>query len=141
MAEAILRHVGSDKFMAHSAGSDPAGFVHPLVEPALARLGIPLREDARSKSWDEFQNHPMELVITVCDNAESQCPAWVDQTLKVHWPLPDPSFLPGTDEDRLEFAVRLAERLRLKLQRLTKLDLTTSDRAALREQLDFIGQL
>jgi arsenate reductase len=105
MAEAILAHLDADRFVAHSAGSDPAGFVHWLAEDALERLGIPLHKNAWSKSWDEFEHQPMDLVITVCDAAAGVCPAWLKSGRVVHWPLPDPSFVEGTDEDRLEAAL------------------------------------
>ena len=141
MAEAILTHLGPDRFVAHSAGSSPAGFVHPLVEDALTLLGIPLHERARSKSWNEFENQRLDLVITVCDFAADLCPAWTRRSLVAHWPLPDPSFLPGTDEQRLEAAVRVAERLRLKIERLIALDFDHADEASLASQLEMIGQL
>ena len=141
MAEAILAHLGADRFVAHSAGSDPAGFVHWLAEDALARLGIPLHKNAWSKSWDEFEHQPMELVITVCDAAAGVCPAWLKGGRVVHWPLPDPSFVEGNDDDRLESAVRVAERLRLKIQRLIALDFDGMEGASLQNQLELIGHL
>ena len=141
MAEAILAHLGRDRFVAHSAGSAPAGFVHPLVEDALNLLGIPPNKHARSKSWNEFEHRRLDLVITVCDFAADLCPGWARQNLVAHWPLPDPSFLPGTDEQRLEAAVRVAERLRLKIERLIALDFDRTDKASLTSQLEMIGQL
>jgi arsenate reductase len=141
MAEALLRHVGGERFVAHSAGSNPTGYVHPLAIDALEQLGVPLPDDPRSKSWDEFAGQPMDVVITVCDHAAELCPAWWGHSLRTHWPMPDPSFHPGTPEERLAFAVRVAERLRLKIERLTTLDFAAAAPAELSAQLDFIGQM
>jgi arsenate reductase len=141
MAEALLRHVGGERFVAHSAGSNPTGYVHPLAIAALEQLGVPLPDDARSKSWDEFAGQPMDVVVTVCDHAAELCPAWWGDGLRTHWPMPDPSFYPGTQEERLAFAVRVAERLRLKIERLVSLDFDAADPAELSSQLDFIGEM
>jgi arsenate reductase len=141
MAEALLTHLGTDRFVAHSAGSNPAGFIHPLVEIALGSMGIPLHPHARSKSWDEFENKPMDLIITVCDSAASQCPSWIRSGRVAHWPLPDPSFVIGTEDERIEIAVRVAERLRLKIERMMTLDFDGLDDESLDEQLRQIGQL
>lgn len=122
MAEAILRHLGGNRFEALSAGSHPAGFVHPLAIEALRRLNIPLGEP-RSKSWDEFSHTDLDLVITVCDHAAAEsCPQWPGRPIRVHWSLPDPAFQPGTADERLEFALRVARRLRGKIDRLVQFD-------------------
>ncbi len=141
MAQAILARLGRDRFVAHSAGSDPAGWVHPLVEAALAPLGIPALEGAWSKSWDEFETRPIDWVITLCDFAARNVPDWMKRRPVTHWSTPDPSFAPGTDEDRLVAAVRVAERLALKIERLVALDFDRLDRATLTTRLDEISQL
>lgn len=141
MAEAILAQLGRDRFVAHSAGSNPAGWVHPLVEAALAPLAIPVLEDARSKSWDEFENRPIDWVITLCDAAAREVPDWMNRHPITHWSTPDPSFATGTDEDRLVAAMRVAERLALKIERLVTLDFDRLDKAALQARLDEISQL
>jgi arsenate reductase len=141
MAEALLRHVGGERFVAHSAGSNPTGYVHPLAIDALEQLGVSLPDDARSKSWNEFADQPMDVVVTVCDHAAELCPAWWSHGLRTHWPTPDPSFHPGTPEQRLAFAVRVAQRLRLKIERLTSLDFDAMAPAELSLQLDFIGEM
>ena len=79
--------------------------------------------------------------LVAVDDAADLCPAWTKRNLVAHWPLPDPSFLPGTDEQRLEAAVRVAERLRLKIERLIALDFDRTDKASLTSQLEMIGQL
>lgn len=140
MAEAILRRLGDDRFEALSAGSHPAGFVHPLAIDALALMDIPL-DDPKSKSWDEFNDQMVDVVITVCDAAAAEtCPSWPGSPICAHWSLPDPSFHPGTDEERLEFAISVAQRMRTKIAGLVGLDFT-SDPTELKRRLDFLGEI
>ncbi len=140
MAEALLRHVGGDGFLAVSAGSHPAGFVHELAVEAMRRLGVPMI-DPRSKSWDEFADAPLDVVITVCDNAAGEtCPAWTGGPLTAHWPLTDPSFHNGTEEERIEFAVRVATRLQTKIEGLIGLDWSAASEE-IAERLRVLGDL
>ena len=141
MGEAILRHTDPVRFEALSAGSQPAGFVHPLVLAVLKEMHIPVI-DQRSKSWDEFVGQRIDLLITVCDSAADEvCPIWPDRPPTVHWPLPDPSFLLGSEDERRAAARRVAERLVLKTRRLAALDWETHDAHGHREELARIGQL
>ena len=66
MAEGLINHFGKDYFQAFSAGSNPAGFVHPMSIKTLKKSGI-LKSDYKSQSWDEFSDMDFDLVITVCD--------------------------------------------------------------------------
>lgn len=140
MAEAILRHTGGNRFEALSAGSHPAGYVHPLALEALARLNIS-HEDGRSKSWDEFQTTPVDVVITVCDAAAQEaCPNWIGAPITAHWSLPDPAMHPDGERERVEFAVRVAQRLFAKIEGLVALDWSKPP-AALTERLRFLGEI
>jgi len=140
MAEAILRHMGGKRFEALSAGSHPAGFVHPLAIDALRRLNVPLA-DQTSKSWDSFVGRPVDAVITVCDAAAAQaCPVFPGSPISVHWSLPDPVYHPGTDEERLAFALSVAERLRTKIAGLVQLD-WSAGRPELKRRLEFLGEI
>ncbi len=140
MAEAILRHLGRGRFEASSAGSHPAGFVHLLAIDALKAMGIPLA-DQTSKSWDSFVGGPVDVVITVCDAAAAQaCPVFPGSPLSAHWSLPDPVYHPGTDDERLAFALSVAERLRTKIEGLVQLDWSV-DRAELKRRLEFLGEI
>lgn len=99
MAESLINHLGGGKYEAVSAGSFPAGHVHPESIETLRRNGIEIGEP-RSKSWDEFADQPIDLVITVCDQAASEsCPAFLGDYQKLHWSTPDPAKVEGTDED------------------------------------------
>ena len=140
MAEAMLRQLGGDRFEALSAGSHPAGFIHPLAIDAMSRLNIPLASQT-SKSWNEFFDTRLDVVVTLCDAAASEaCPVWPGSPMTAHWSLPDPAFHPGTDDERLEFMLLIAERLRTKIAGLVGLD-WTGDRAELKQRLGFLGEI
>ena len=140
MAEAILRLLGGDRFEALSAGSHPAGFIHPLAIEAMRRMKVPL-ENQLSKSWDEFAATSLDAVVTVCDAAAGEpCPTWPASPVCVHWFLPDPAYHPGDEEARLEFALRVAKRLRAKIEGLVELDWAMS-REELQQRLDFLGEI
>ncbi len=122
MAEAILHHTGGDRFRAISAGSQPAGYVHDLAVEALRQLNIPLGTPV-SKSWNEFTDTPIDVVITLCDEAAGEtCPVWNGTPVCAHWSLPDPAYHLGDEEERIEFAVRVAKRLRLKIEGLMSIN-------------------
>ena len=99
MAEALINALGAGRYMASSAGSRPAGFVHPKSIATLKRHGIAVHEP-RSKSWDEFDGQQFDLVITVCDQAASEsCPAFFGKHKKLHWSTPDPAKAQGSESE------------------------------------------
>ena len=132
--------MGGDRFESLSAGSHPAGFIHPLAIEALSRLNIPLTNQT-SKSWSEFADTRLDVVVTLCDAAAAEtCPVWSGSPMTAHWSLPDPVYYPGTDDERLEFALMIAERLRTKIAALVGLD-WSSDRVELKQRLGFLGEI
>jgi len=140
MAEAILRHLAPSRFEALSAGSTPAGFIHPLAIGALEDLGIPL-VGQRSKSWLEFRDHPPDVLITVCDSAAGEvCPAWPGRPPTAHWPLPDPAMHPGPDAECRTQARAVAQTLLDRLKRMIELDWANLDADAVRDQLENIAR-
>ncbi len=97
MAEALINYLGEGRYKAVSAGSFPAGYVHPKSIETLERHGVNAGEP-RSKSWDEFKNRNFDLVITVCDQAASEsCPIFLGKCEKKHWSTPDPAQAEGMD--------------------------------------------
>ncbi len=140
MAEAILAHLSDGRFEAFSAGSHPAGFVHPLAIEVMERLGIAM-PFAESKSWDQFKDETFHAVITLCDAAAAaECPAWPGEPINVHWSLPDPTFHPGTPEDRVEFAMTVTKRLMAKIKGLIALD-WSADQPTLEADLVRLGEI
>jgi arsenate reductase (thioredoxin) len=100
LAEGILRAAADDILDVQSAGSKPAGYVHPLAIATMQEIGIDLSAH-RSKSWAEFSKTPVETVITVCGNADAACPIFPGQVNRHHWPFDDPAHATGTDEEKL----------------------------------------
>lgn len=103
MAEALINHLGQGQFGAVSAGSSPAGYVHPKSIATLERHGI-YPGVPHSKSWDEFADRSFDLVITVCDQAANEsCPKFPGGYRKLHWSTPDPTAVKG-DEHEIDAA-------------------------------------
>lgn len=99
MAEALINHLGKGKYEAVSAGSFPAGYVHPKSIETLKRHSID-PGNPRSKSWDEFAGQSFDLVITVCDQAAGEsCPIFPGQPKKMHWSTPDPAKATGSETE------------------------------------------
>ena len=99
MAEALINQIGKDRYEAVSAGSFPAGYVHPKSIETLIRHGI-APGSPRSKSWDEFAGKKFDLVITVCDQAAGEtCPFFPGSPEKLHWSTPDPAKATGSDAE------------------------------------------
>jgi arsenate reductase len=89
MAEAIVNARRSDTWQAFSAGSRPTGFVHPKALQVLAEIGI--QHAGRSKPMDGLRGQEFDLVMTVCDDAEEECPVWLGKGKKIHHGFPDPA--------------------------------------------------
>jgi arsenate reductase len=89
MAEAMVNARLGESWEAVSAGTRPAGYVHPKALAALAEIGI--QHTGRSKLADEFQGVDFDLVVTVCDSAAEDCPLWLGKGKKIHHSFPDPA--------------------------------------------------
>jgi arsenate reductase len=103
MAEGLLRAHGGGRYAVFSAGTEPRA-VHPLAIRAMAELGIDISAAAghRAKPMTEFYSQPpMDLVITVCDEAAETCPHFPHARQQLHWSFPDPSAASGTEDERL----------------------------------------
>ncbi|MEC9407047.1 MAG: arsenate reductase ArsC [Pseudomonadota bacterium] len=95
LSEAVTNHRAGERITARSAGSQPAGEVHPLSLRYLDEAGYPTA-GLRSQSWDVFEDFAPDVVITLCDSAAGEaCPVWFGQAIKLHWGLEDPSKLEG----------------------------------------------
>jgi arsenate reductase len=99
MAEAIVNDLLGDEWQATSAGTKPAGYVHPMAIRALAEIGI--THSGRSKSFKEFSDTPFDLVVTVCDTAAEECPLWLGHGKRSHIGFPDPANAVGTEDERM----------------------------------------
>ena len=100
MAEGLVNHFLAATWQAVSAGTQPSGYVHPLAVAAMAELGIDI-SGGRSKNAAEFRALPLDLVITVCDDAAENCPLWLGQGRVVHHAFQDPAKANGTEAEKM----------------------------------------
>lgn len=111
MAEAFLRAAAGDLLEVHSAGSNPAGYVHPLAVKAMAEIGLDISTH-RSKALTEFLGRPVETVISVCAAADAACPMFPGQVNRHHWPFDDPAKATGTEAEQMEMFRRVRDQIR-----------------------------
>ncbi len=90
IAEAILHQRGAGRFIAGSAGTQPASRVHPDAVALLAERGIDW-SDRRPKTIDEISDQSWDLILTVCDNARESCPVFPGRPTLAHWGVDDPA--------------------------------------------------
>lgn len=116
MAEALINQLGAGKILASSAGSTPAGFVHPKSIEALRRSGV-VCPAPRSKSWDDFKESSFDVVLTVCDNAANEtCPSFQGGYKRLHWSIPDPAQAEGTEQEIDEAFDNTLQLLRTRIE-------------------------
>ena len=111
LAEGILRHAARGHLEVASAGSRPAGYVHPMAIDALAEIGLDISTHT-SKHMNEFLNRRVETVITVCGNADQVCPVFPGQVNRHHWPFDDPAHATGTEEEKRAVFRRVRDEIR-----------------------------
>ena len=115
MAEGLLRYLAGDRFDVASAGVAPTE-VRPEAIAVMRELGIDISHQV-SKSVDEFLGQDFDYVITVCDNANEQCPIFPSNTKRIHWSFEDPAAAAGDEQARLAVFRRVRDEIfdRLRL--------------------------
>jgi arsenate reductase len=111
LAEGLLRAAAGDLLDVASAGSKPAGYVHPLSVEVMQELGIDISAH-HSKHMDEFLSRNVETVITVCGNADQACPMFPGQLNRHHWGFDDPAHATGSREEQLVVFRRVRDEIR-----------------------------
>jgi arsenate reductase len=114
MAEGLLREMAGDRFEVTSAGVSPTR-VRPEAIKAMHAIGIDISSQ-RSKSVDEFAGQEFDYVITVCDNANEQCPVFPGRTKRIHWSFDDPALAEGDEEARLAVFRRVRDEISHRLR-------------------------
>jgi arsenate reductase (thioredoxin) len=118
MAEGLLRARAGKQYEVFSAGTHPRA-VHPLAIKAMAELGIDISEQAghRAKGIEEFNAAPpMDLVVTVCDEAAEECLYFPRARRQEHWSFPDPSKASGSEEERLAIFRRVRDAIAARIE-------------------------
>lgn len=111
LAEGILQHALGPAWKVASAGSKPAGYVHPLAIRAMAEIGIDISSH-HSKHLEQFLDDNVETVITVCGNADQACPLFPGQRNRHHWGFDDPAHATGTEEEQMAVFRRVRDEIR-----------------------------
>jgi len=112
LAEGILRAAAKDLIDVQSAGSKPAGHVHPLAIRVMNEIGIDI-SGHRSRHLNEFLQKPVETVITVCGDADQACPVFPGQVNRYHWGFDDPAKAKGTEEEKLAVFRRVRDEIKM----------------------------
>ncbi len=122
MAEAIINARMGDEWQAFSAGTKPAGYVHPKAIQALKEIGID--HQGRSKLVDEFRGKRFDLVVTVCNSAAEECPLWLGPGVRRHLSFSDPAKATGTDEEILQAFRLVRDQIANQIPALLRTQLT-----------------
>ncbi|MET0980802.1 MAG: arsenate reductase ArsC [Telluria sp.] len=142
LGEATFNHLAPKGWHAISAGSKPAGYVHPRSLALLAREGIST-VGCHSKSWDKLPVTP-DIVISVCSNAAGEtCPAYLGPVLRAHWGVEDPAHVTGSEEEIDAAFMHAYSILRARIEAFFALPLAQleNDPPRMKAELDRIGTL
>lgn len=115
LAEGILRAAVGEAAEVASAGSDPAGYLHPMAVEVMKEIEIDISAHT-SKHLDEFLQREVHTVITVCGNADQACPIFPGQAEKHHWPFNDPAKATGSEEEIRAVFRRVRDEIRVKFE-------------------------
>ena len=117
MAEGLLRHLAGNRFEVASAGVAPTR-VRPEAITVMREIGVDISPQ-HSKSVDEFAGQEFDYVITVCDNANEQCPVFPGKTERIHWSFDDPAAAEGDEESRFAVFRRVRDEILDRLRNFT----------------------
>mgnify|MGYP005685485547 FL=1 len=112
MAEGILRNAASELIEVASAGSNPSGYVHPKAITVLDEIGIDISSHT-SKHMNDFLNKDIHTVITVCGNADQECPTYPGQFHRHHWGFEDPAHAEGSEDEVMEVFRKVRNEIKL----------------------------
>lgn len=139
LSEVITNQLAGTLIEAKSAGSQPAGEVHPLSIYYLKQQGF-ATEGLRSQSWDDFNDFHPDLVITVCDSAANEtCPVYFSDSIKVHWGLADPSKIIGDNAAQEQAFLATINEITTRVQKLTSIASKNLNKTELKVALADIG--
>lgn len=124
MAQVIWQHHAGDQAAVDSAGSHPAGYVHPMAIRALQELDLPTI-GLESKSINQFLSQRFDWAVTVCDQAQQSCPTLPYVKNTQHWPFEDPADAKGTDEEKMIVFRRVRDEIRLRVTQFIESQMET----------------
>ncbi|MDI1231466.1 MAG: arsenate reductase ArsC [Methylobacter sp.] len=141
IGEALFNHLGQGRIQAFSAGSHPIGRINQGALATLKRHGLPT-DGYQSQSWEAFADQPMDIVITVCDNAAGEtCPVYLTKAVRAHWGVSDPGHVEGSEEEKMAAFEQTYRTLELRINAMLALPLETIPHEELTAELNAIGTL
>jgi arsenate reductase (thioredoxin) len=141
MGEALFNELGKGRIQAFSAGSHPIGRINQGALATLQRHHLPT-EGYQSQSWEDFEDQPMDFVITVCDNAAGEiCPVYLTQAVRAHWGVSDPGHMEGTEQEKITAFEETFRILKLRVTKMLALPLESMTTEQLTTELNAIGKL
>jgi arsenate reductase len=142
MAEALVTTMSRGRFQGYSAGSKPAGTVHPFAIEKVKETGYPVAS-LRSKSWDEFARPDapqLDLIITVCDNAAGEvCPIWPGRPVTAHWSFEDPAAVEGSDAQKRAAFDKIFKQIMARINVFLSLPVDKLERHVIQQEIRNIG--
>lgn len=141
MAEALFNKLGEGRILAKSAGSFPAGYVHPKSLETIEKNGI--KTDCYySKSWDDLKDENFDLLVTVCDNANNEtCPVYLGKVMRTHWGAEDPAHFEGSQDEINNKFQEVFDSLKVRVKALLAQDFEKLEKADFKKLVDKIGAL
>ncbi|WP_432742388.1 arsenate reductase ArsC [Methylobacter sp. G7] len=141
IGEALFNHLGQGRIQAFSAGSHPLGRINQGALATLKHHGLPT-EGYQSQFWEAFEHQPMDIVITVCDNAAGEtCPVYLTKAVRAHWGVSDPGHAEGSEEEKIAAFEQTYRTLELRINAMLALPLETMPPEELTAELNAIGTL
>lgn len=138
MAEAIVNSMHGDKFIAYSAGTNPASQINPYAVKTMNLMGIDI-SDKHPKSMDAFANEEFDFIITLCNKGKEQCINFTGKPIFAHWGLPDPADFEGNEKDIMLKFNELLKFLNTRIGYFVNLPMEKLDRLALEMKTTEIG--
>lgn len=138
MAEAIINTRSGDRFIAFSAGTNPAGKINPYAIKAMASMGIDI-SDKKPKSFDVFANEEFDFIITLCNKGKEQCINFIGKPVFAHWGLPDPADFEGSEMEIMFKFNELLKFLNTRIGYFVSIPMEKLDRMALEMKANEIG--
>ena len=141
LGEALLNHLGTGRIKAYSAGSTPIGRTNVNAVKVLQKYGVNT-EGFSSQSWNEFEDHDIDVAITVCDNAANEvCPVYLNSVIQAHWGLSDPAHLKGSEAE-LDIAFEATfQKVKQRVEAMLALPFEQMEPKELAKALNLIGQM
>ncbi|WP_034683886.1 arsenate reductase ArsC [Acinetobacter sp. 1294596] len=141
LSEVLFNSRAPEGWKAYSAGSKPTGKVHPLTIKTLENLGLSI-EGLSSKTMDDCERYQPDVVITVCDSAaQESCPLYLNDAIKAHWGLADPSHLDLPQEEKLQAFLKTVDHINRRLDALFALDVNHLSRSELINEINKISNI